>query len=131
LKTTPFSIEKVWTSRKAAYERSCGLKSSLPGGYAFMTLNVVGNSLEKVSRYCRFMSDAGDRFAAGFAARFAEGFACFERALTPSRPWRMTGFLFAAAFAVFRAAGRFVFFISASCFSTRVRPASLRHRRPA
>jgi len=79
-----------------------------------MTLNVVGNSWENTARYCRFKSDPADRLAAGFAEGFAEGFTrFFELALTPSRPWRMTGFLFLpAALAVFRAAGRLVFFIA-------------------
>jgi hypothetical protein len=41
---------------------------------------------------------------------FAEGLARFESALTPSRPWRMIGFLFFPADpAAFRAAGRFAF----------------------
>jgi hypothetical protein len=60
------------------------------------------------------MSAVGDRLAAGFAALLAR----FEGALTPSRPWRMTGFLFfPAAFVVaLRAAGRFAFFIGSSSF---------------
>src|SRR5713101_5569078 len=109
--TPKFSIVKVWTSRTAELERSCGLKSSFPGGYAFMTFSVVGNSLLKASRYWRFKADGGIGSAFVPAARFGS-------LLTLSRPWRMTGFLFGLA-ALARAGRLDFFFKIALLFPTR------------
>src|SRR5437899_1221648 len=109
--TPKFSIVNVWTSRTAMLDRSCGLKSSFPGGYAFMTFNVVGNSLLNASRYWRFKADGDIRFWLALDARFA-GF------LAVSRPCRMTGFLFRPA--AFRGARRFDFFFMLALFSSRL-----------
>src|SRR6266851_1320315 len=99
--TPKFSIVNVWASRTAELERSCGLKSSFPGGYAFMTFSVVGNSLLNASRYWRFKADGGIRSALAPVARFGG-------LLAPSRAWRTAGFLFGLA--ALARAGRLDFF---------------------
>src|SRR5713101_6886030 len=81
--TPKFSIVNVWASRTAELERSCGLKSSFPGGYASMTFSVVGNSLLNASRYWCFKADGGIRPALALAAGFGGfpfGLAAFRRA---------------------------------------------------